>query len=345
MRDSVVMKTTIYYSTNQGDCIEPDYYKTLAKFLRWAKSDSATPIVITGWADPSGSEALNNKLSLRRARTVRNYLVKKGISSERISFEGRGIDRSAESYDKARRADLCGMIRLAVKVQPKEVVRGSAVTSKAETKQTSTNDVEQSTPVIAEEPMEQQQIVEFTPIHTSAKQSLRWYAGIEGGISLGVSALSSFSPQGGADWTAGLFGGYRFSPLLSLEVGANLGKLKLGATSCCEEYWLGSDGIRYLGRVTGMDSYSYKNIHSSVSIQQYALRLNVDMLQIVRSDWDKRWSLTVSPAVYGINTKATLKTDDATIIKRNGQFQFGAGAGIGVGVWRSLRRDCPIQTQ
>ncbi|MEG0836024.1 MAG: hypothetical protein RR413_11330 [Christensenellaceae bacterium] len=54
---------------------------------------------------------------------------------------------------------------------------------------------------------------------TLAKSTLRWYAGVEGGVSLGVSTLSSFTPQGGAGWNVGVLGGYRISPLLSAEVG------------------------------------------------------------------------------------------------------------------------------
>ncbi|MEG0836023.1 MAG: hypothetical protein RR413_11325 [Christensenellaceae bacterium] len=83
--------------------------------------------------------------------------------------------------------------------------------------------------------------------------------------------------------------------------------------------------------VAGIDSYSYRDIHSSVSMQQYTLRLNIDMLQIVNPDWQKRWSLHVSPAIYGINSTATLKTSSATILKQGSRFQFGASVGIGVG--------------
>src|SRR5574344_1807660 len=112
-RDSVLMKSTIYYSTNQGEWIEPAYYKTAAGFLHWAQTDKTTPIVITGWADNRGSKALNDKLSRRRAKTIRNYLVQRGIKADRILFEGCGIDTQAASNDKARRAEVCGVIAIA----------------------------------------------------------------------------------------------------------------------------------------------------------------------------------------------------------------------------------------
>lgn len=72
-----------------------------------------------------------------------------------------------------------------------------------------------------------------------------WYMGIDGGLPFGYSTFRSF----GADKTrlgfdTGVFGGYRFSPLLSLEVSVRMGKLGMSATDCCilSNYWLGQDG-------------------------------------------------------------------------------------------------------
>lgn len=178
---------------------------------------------------------------------------------------------------------------------------------------------------------EQQTVTAASPHSQDIRTAARWYAGIELGMPLGVSTFTSFASGGKAGFEGGVLGGYRISPLLSVEAGISTGTMRLGASKCCSDYWLGADGVRYLEQVTGMDSYSYKDIYSSVSVQQYALRLNVDLLQIVRPNWDKRWSLTVSPAIYGIGTQATLKENGTktTIVKRNGRFRFGAGAAIG----------------
>lgn len=178
---------------------------------------------------------------------------------------------------------------------------------------------------------EQQTAVAASSRSQDIRTAARWYAGIELGMPLGVSTFTSFASGGKAGFEGGVLGGYRISPLFSVEAGISTGTMRLGASKCCSDYWLGADGVRYLEQVTGMDSYSYKDIYSSVSVQQYALRLNVDLLQIVRPNWDKRWSLTVSPAIYGIGTQATLKENGTktTIVKRNGRFRFGAGAAIG----------------
>lgn len=169
------------------------------------------------------------------------------------------------------------------------------------------------------------------PMQGNAPAHRRWYAGVELGTSLGVSTFTSFTSAGKAGFEGGVLGGYRLSPLLSAEAGFSLYSMQLGTSKCCSDYWLGADGVRYIAPATGMDSYSYRDIHSAVKVQQYALRLNVDMLQIVRPDWDKRWSLTFSPALYAFGTQATLKENgtDITLVKHSEYLQLGTGAGIG----------------
>jgi OOP family OmpA-OmpF porin len=60
----------------------------LAATLQGATFDS---IIAIGHTDPIGSKAYNQALSERRANTVKQYLVSKGIGSERISASGRGM--------------------------------------------------------------------------------------------------------------------------------------------------------------------------------------------------------------------------------------------------------------
>lgn len=96
-----------------------------------------------------------------------------------------------------------------------------------------------------------------------------WYGGVEGGVPFGMSTFSSF----GADkvhvgYFGGLFGGFRFSPLLSAEISMKWGKNILSARDCCVQsgYWLGVDGNTFHSSVAGMEGSSYSDLKSCVAM-------------------------------------------------------------------------------
>jgi OOP family OmpA-OmpF porin len=51
---------------------------------------TVTSMTIAGHTDPIGTEAYNQKLSLERANTVRDYMVSQGVPAGVIRTEGRG---------------------------------------------------------------------------------------------------------------------------------------------------------------------------------------------------------------------------------------------------------------
>jgi outer membrane protein OmpA-like peptidoglycan-associated protein len=56
-------------------------------------------VVITGHTDNVGTQAFNQKLSLKRAQSVRNWLVAKGIASNRMRTVGRGMNEPVSSNE------------------------------------------------------------------------------------------------------------------------------------------------------------------------------------------------------------------------------------------------------
>ena len=128
-RDSVVMRTTFYFSPGNGEWIERSDYPKSGRLVRWAEANPDARIVITGWADASGREVLNDTLSLRRARTVRRYLVRKGSPAERITYAGAGVDAQAATDDEARRADVCAVVLFAAEPETTEPETGQAALS------------------------------------------------------------------------------------------------------------------------------------------------------------------------------------------------------------------------
>ena len=69
-------------------------------------------IIAVGHTDSVGSEAYNQKLSLRRAEAVKAYLVSKGIEANRVYTEGKGTkqpvadNKTAEGRAKNRRVEI-----------------------------------------------------------------------------------------------------------------------------------------------------------------------------------------------------------------------------------------------
>ena len=69
-------------------------------------------IIAVGHTDSVGSDAYNQKLSLRRAEAVKAYMVSKGIEANRVYTEGKGEkqpvadNKTAEGRAKNRRVEI-----------------------------------------------------------------------------------------------------------------------------------------------------------------------------------------------------------------------------------------------
>jgi outer membrane protein OmpA-like peptidoglycan-associated protein len=76
------------------------------------QQDPLSKIVVEGYTDSQGALAYNQDLSQHRAQTVRDYLVTRGIASDRISAQGFGPTRSiadngsAEGRANNRRVEI-----------------------------------------------------------------------------------------------------------------------------------------------------------------------------------------------------------------------------------------------
>jgi len=94
-----------------SDVVDTLKYATeLNTIVSTLKEFSDTDVTITGYADHKGSNTYNDKLSLRRAEAVKNYLVGKGISAARLSTLGAGEDPKTSGEEaltiKARRVEV-----------------------------------------------------------------------------------------------------------------------------------------------------------------------------------------------------------------------------------------------
>ncbi len=70
--------------------IKPELRAVLDPFASSLRGDPSARVVIIGHTDNTGSDAVNNPLSLERAHSVRDYIVTRGVTSSRVDTAGRG---------------------------------------------------------------------------------------------------------------------------------------------------------------------------------------------------------------------------------------------------------------
>lgn len=85
----VTFESGILFATNSST-LNAASRTSLDKFATSLKNNPDTEVKIYGHTDSTGSDAINNPLSQRRAEAVYNYLLQKGISGTRIDSKGFG---------------------------------------------------------------------------------------------------------------------------------------------------------------------------------------------------------------------------------------------------------------
>ncbi|MCS6789830.1 MAG: OmpA family protein [Bacteroidia bacterium] len=86
----------IFFDFDKAD-LRPESEVELQEVLRLLQANPTWHIQIEGHTDSIGSAAYNLNLSERRAQAVRNYLVQKGISAQRLIARGFGATRPVAS--------------------------------------------------------------------------------------------------------------------------------------------------------------------------------------------------------------------------------------------------------
>lgn len=81
--------------------LEPRLRPVLDSFASGLGSQPNMLVRVVGHTDSTGSDAINDPLSLRRAESVRNYLQDRGVSPTRVETTGRGSREPVASNDTA----------------------------------------------------------------------------------------------------------------------------------------------------------------------------------------------------------------------------------------------------
>jgi OOP family OmpA-OmpF porin len=96
---SLIMDSSDVHFAFDSDKLDVSQLKVVDGVLADLQNDSALQVRIDGYTCSIGPAAHNLDLSLRRADSVKNYLVDKGIASSRITTRGHGSDSPAASND------------------------------------------------------------------------------------------------------------------------------------------------------------------------------------------------------------------------------------------------------
>jgi len=79
----------ISFDTGKAE-IKPAMQPVLDKFAQTLQANPVTTVRIIGYTDSTGTAAVNEPLSVRRAASTRDYLTARGVAINRIAIDGRG---------------------------------------------------------------------------------------------------------------------------------------------------------------------------------------------------------------------------------------------------------------
>lgn len=92
------------FDTGRAD-IKPNMRPILDQFAQGLSGQQNTEVRIIGHTDSTGSDDLNDRLSVQRAQATKNYLAARGVDPNRIVIAGRGEHEPvADNVSEAGRA-------------------------------------------------------------------------------------------------------------------------------------------------------------------------------------------------------------------------------------------------
>jgi len=101
----------VSFDTNRYE-IKSNLRPILDRFATTLNQNPVTIVTIIGHTDSTGTDAINNPLSVNRAASTRDYLVARGVATNRIAIDGRGSrepiadNNTVEGRAKNRRVEI-----------------------------------------------------------------------------------------------------------------------------------------------------------------------------------------------------------------------------------------------
>ncbi len=101
------MRQDIFFSIS-SNFISADEIKKIDEIVAFMNKYPNTKVTVTGYADKgTGNNAINDRIAAKRAKVVVETLVKKGISSSRITSESKGSRVQPFAENNKNRVSIC----------------------------------------------------------------------------------------------------------------------------------------------------------------------------------------------------------------------------------------------
>jgi outer membrane protein OmpA-like peptidoglycan-associated protein len=92
----------LQFATESAD-IAPQFHKELDEIATWMINHPAMSFFIAGYTDKTGTNSINEPLSLKRAKEVKKYFTAKGVNEGNIIVDGFGSNDPVEYKIKSRK--------------------------------------------------------------------------------------------------------------------------------------------------------------------------------------------------------------------------------------------------
>ena len=109
--EKVTFATDTFFDFDKA-VLRPESQAKLTDLVEKTKGVNVEVIIAVGHTDSTGPDSHNQKLSVRRADSVKNFLVEKGVEKNRIYTEGKGStqpvadNKTREGRAKNRRVEV-----------------------------------------------------------------------------------------------------------------------------------------------------------------------------------------------------------------------------------------------
>ena len=96
----VTFESGILFATGKSE-LNPASRTSLTKFANSLKANPDTEISIIGHTDNTGTDELNNRLSIERAASVKSFVMSQGVADARMATSGMGRYQPCATNDTA----------------------------------------------------------------------------------------------------------------------------------------------------------------------------------------------------------------------------------------------------